>query len=122
MSYLKRGKVESCSRIKDGNGRLVQGEDEVQRIWKKYFENLYNIDPREQLAVLMCGFDGLRRSNYFEGEPIGRAEVKMRVKELKNRKCTGKYEVREEMIKGGGDRVVDWIWRQCNVAFEWCCA
>ena len=22
------------------------------------------------------------------------------------------------MIKGGGDRVVDWIWRLCNVAFE----
>ena len=22
------------------------------------------------------------------------------------------------MIKGGGDRVVDWIWRICNMAFE----
>ena len=22
------------------------------------------------------------------------------------------------MIKAGGDRVVDWIWRLCNVAFE----
>ena len=22
------------------------------------------------------------------------------------------------MIKGGGDRVVDWIWRLCNMAFE----
>ena len=25
-------KVESCSRIKDGNGRLAQGEDERRRI------------------------------------------------------------------------------------------
>ena len=24
----------------------------------------------------------------------------------------------ERMIKGGGDRVVDWIWRLCNMAFE----
>ena len=22
------------------------------------------------------------------------------------------------MIKGGGNRVVDWIWRLCNIAFE----
>ena len=22
------------------------------------------------------------------------------------------------MIKGGGDRVVDWIWRLCNMTFE----
>ena len=30
---------------------------------------------------------------------------------LKNGKVTG------EMIKGGSDRVVDWIWRLCNRAF-----
>ena len=23
-----------------------------------------------------------------------------------------------EMIKGGGEKVVDWIWRLCNMAFE----
>ena len=28
------GKVESCSRIKDGNGRLAKGEDEMRKIWK----------------------------------------------------------------------------------------
>ena len=22
------------------------------------------------------------------------------------------------MIKGGGDRVVDWVWSLCNMAFE----
>ena len=22
------------------------------------------------------------------------------------------------MIKGGSDRVIDWIWRLCNIAFE----
>ena len=22
------------------------------------------------------------------------------------------------MIKGGGDRVLDWIWRLCNISFE----
>ena len=35
--------MESCRRIKDGNGRLAQGEDEL-RICREYFEDLNNID------------------------------------------------------------------------------
>ena len=90
----------------------------MQWIWKEYFEDLYNIDTQEQVAVHMCGFDGIRRSNYFGEEPIGRAEVEMRVGKLKNGKATGKDEITGEMIKGGSDRMVDWIWKLCNMAFE----
>ena len=45
----------------------------------------------------------------FRGEPIGRAEVDVRVGKLKNGKSVGKNEITEEMVKGGSDRVVDWI-------------
>ena len=58
----------------------------------------------------MCGFDGTRRENYFRGEPNGRVEVKVRMRKLKNGKAAGKDENTREMIKGGDDRVVDWIW------------
>ena len=80
----------------------------MRKIWKEYFEDLYNIDTREQVAVLMCGFDGIWRGNYFGGEPIGRAEVEVRVGKLMNGKAAGKDEITGEMIKGG-DRVVDMI-------------
>ena len=73
---------------------------------------------QEQAAVHMCGFDGVQRGNYFRGEPTGRAEVEVGVGKLKNRKAAGGNEITGEMIKGGGDRVVDWIWRLCNMAFE----
>ena len=42
----------------------------------------------------------------------------MRVGKLKNGKATGKDEITREMIKGGGDRVVDWIWSLCNMVIE----
>ena len=42
----------------------------------------------------------------------------MRVGKDKNRKAAGKDEIVGEMVKGGGDRVLDWIWRLCNMAFE----
>ena len=53
--------MESCNRKKDGNRRLAQGEEEVKRIWKAYFETLYNIDTQEQVAFHICGFDGIRK-------------------------------------------------------------
>ena len=104
--------MESSNKIKDGNGRLVQGEDEVQKVWKEYLEDLYNIDTREKVAVHICSFEGIRRGNYFGGDPIGRAEVEVRVGKL------NKDEITEEMIKRGGGRVVDRIWRLCSMAFE----
>ena len=66
----------------------------------------------------MCRFDGIRRRNYFGGGPIGRTEVEVREGKLKNGKASGKDEITGEMVKGGGYRVVDWIWRLCNLAFE----
>ena len=37
---------------------------------------------------------------------------------LKNGKAAGKDDITGEMINGGGDRVVDYMWRLCNMAFE----
>ena len=114
----KGGNVENCSRIKDWNGRLAQGADEVRRISKEYFEDLYDIDTQEQVAVHMYGLDGARRGNYFGWELIRRTEVEVRFRKLKNGNSERKDEVTGEMIKGGDDRVVDSIWKLCNMIFE----
>ena len=52
----------------------------------------------------MYGFNGIQKSNYFRGEPIGRAEVEVRVGKLKNGKAAGKDVIIGKIIKGGGDR------------------
>ena len=44
----------------------------------------------------MCGFNGIQRGNYLEGEPIGRTEVEGRVGKLKNGKTAGKDEITEK--------------------------
>ena len=79
---------------------------------------MYNIYTQEQVAFHMCGLNGIRRGNYFGAELIGRTELRVRVDKLKNGKEAGKDEITGEIIKGGGDRVVDWICRLCSVAFE----
>ena len=49
MSKENYGKVEKCSRIKGRNGSLSLGKDGVRRIWNDYFEDLHNIDTKEQV-------------------------------------------------------------------------
>ena len=66
----------------------------------------------------MYSFNGIRRGNYFKGEPVGIAKFGVRAGMLKNGKAACKDEITGEMIKGGGDRLVDWIWRLCNMTFE----
>ena len=60
-----------------------------------HFENLYNIDTQEQVAVHMCCYDGV-------GGEIERAQVEVRVRKPINGKATAKDEITGEMIKGGG--------------------
>ena len=69
----------------------------MRRIWKKYFKDLYNVDTQEEVGVHMCGYDGVRRENYFGGEPIRKIEVEERVEKLKNGKVAGKDKATEEM-------------------------
>ena len=40
------------------------------------------------------------------------------MRKLQNGKAAGKDEVTGEMIKGGGDRVMDWIWELCYLDSE----
>ena len=123
VSYANGRKMKGWSIIEDGNGRLALGEAEVRRIRKKYFEDLYNINTKTYIAVHMCGLDGVQRGNYFGGEPIKKAEVEVKVGKLKNGKASGKDEVTGEMIEGRGDKVVNFIWKLCNISFavleEW---
>ena len=86
---------------------------------KECFEDLYNTDTQEQVAVHMYSFDEVRRDNYFGGKPIRRTQVEERVGKFKNRKASSKEEVMGEVIKGGGNMMVVWIWsRLYNMAFE----
>ena len=45
---------------------LTLGKPTKRSIWKEYFGDLHNIDTQKQVAVHMCGFDGIRRGGYFE--------------------------------------------------------
>ena len=71
--------MESCSRIKDGNGRLALEEDEVRRIWKDYFEDLYKMKLRVYMLIVSLAFVKVKggESECFRIESGVRAEQVM---------------------------------------------
>ena len=70
--------------MKNGNGRLAQGESEIRMIWKDYFEALYNMNAQELIVVYSCDFDDAQRGNNFVGEPIKIPETEVRERKIKN--------------------------------------
>ena len=86
-SKTKGVKTENCSRIKDRNRRLAQGEDEVRRIWKEYFEDLLQFT-----CVTLMGFgeetisdvsqlEELRLRVEWESSRMKRPQVRVRSQE-----------------------------------------
>ena len=51
------------------------GEDDVRKTWKKYFEDMHDVDTEKLVTVNMCGFDVAWKGNFFGGQPGSNTEV-----------------------------------------------
>ena len=58
---------------------MEMGDNKVCRMWREYFEDLYNMDTQKQVSVHMCGFNVVQRSISFGEELIGSNEGELRV-------------------------------------------
>ena len=75
--------------------------------------NVY-IDAVTKKVKMRIGNE-FRRGNYYGRKTIMKTEIEVRVRQLKKRKYAGKDKGHRRDNKGG-DSVVDWIWRLCNIA------
>ena len=67
---MKGEKLNHYSRLKDGIGRMVVGDNDVRKILKEYFEDLYNVATEVRVTLNIYGSDRVKMSNYFGLEPI----------------------------------------------------
>ena len=91
-SNVKGGKVESCRRIKDGNGRSIQGQDKVRWIWKENFEvlpfhNTSTEDERQQRSLGGLRLTGLDNGCYHKMRKDGSRKGRERTQEEQSETC-----------------------------------
>ena len=128
MKRVRKGGSRSEETVKDGNGRLVKG-NEARKRWAEYFESLLNVeDDREADVRVREGVEVPVFGDENERE-ITKDEVERALNETKAGKAAGMDGVRAEMLKKGGVTVLEWLVRLFNVCFflsvvpvDWVCA
>ena len=113
-----RGQQSSnCNRIKDENDRLLERKEEVLGRWRDYFKNLMNAGDDRNAEITCWGMNGGFGVSKKQVN-ITRNEVKKAIKKLKLGKAPGVDGIRSEMLKYGGEVMIDILWRVCKVAWE----
>ena len=96
------------SRICSRDGRILMEEEEVKERWKEQYEGLYREADGSGQPTL-C-----RRVPMEDGSEIEEEEVRRGVMRLKVRKAAGICEIMAEMLKAGGQVVVEWLIKLFN--------
>ncbi len=101
---------EKCEdvRMRGEDGELVGGESELQGIWKGYFEQLMNNEVEGEAVVTSMGTVAGRGRVPMQRE-ISRLEIQKAVARLRCGKAAGMDGITVEMMKYGGDAVVEWM-------------
>ncbi len=103
--------------VKDVDGRILREKEAVKGRWMKYFEKLMNIKSEGEAIVMCMGMIG-GGGEMHEQEKIKREEVMKTNGNLKNRMALGVDGITAEMLKYGGETVVEWMHKICGLAWE----
>ena len=105
-------------KVMDANGQLcVKVEDRIKR-FREYFMSLFDEEVVREAIVMGYGLEGIVRNEYNGHESIRREEVLSAVKKLNNGKFAGVDGIGSELLKYGGDVVVDWVWKLCSMCWD----
>ena len=114
----ERGGCKSGSdKVKDKEGNVLSEREAVKGRWKEYFEGLMNVENKKAAVVTCMGMErGGARLN-VQGQ-VSRREVKRAIGRLKMGKAPGVDGITAEMLRFGGEVVIDWMHLICNLAWK----
>ena len=91
--------------IRNEKGELAMNAKERAEIWKEYFDRLLNTEETMELIKI-----GYRESNELEVEGPSIEDVKEATINLKNNKLAGTDGINTELIKYGGNKLLNRIY------------
>ena len=97
------------SAIQDKSGKCLTEEKEILRRWTECCSELYNYESCGDNAVLYCS-----QPLEEDLQPILREEVEIAVASLKKGKSAGVDNIPAELVKAGGENLIDVLTEICN--------
>ena len=120
---LKKKKRMKMDVIRDKDGTVLKEEEKQLNRWKTYFEELFNVESKVEERDDEKALD---REDEKQDEIPTRKEVEEAVESLKSFKAAGPDGIVAELLKAGGEPVVEWvhriiqkIWKRERVVEEW---
>jgi len=110
---LTRQKQSTATTIKDKNGNNLTEETDILNRWTEYCSELYNYQSKGDTSILTN-----QESTNDDNFPILREEVENAIKSLKTGKSAGNDNIPAELLKSGGNSVVDILTAICNKIWE----
>ena len=122
MKLLTGSKVAPSDTILDEANRPLHKADEKLVRWKRYFEEVLNVQNTLEEGAL----SGLEDHSHTDAPEVTREEVERAVKKLQNGKAAGDDRIVAELVKNGGETMIDWlveliqeVWKTRRVSQEW---
>ena len=110
---LTKPKQTRVNTIQDKAGNCLTEEDAVLKRWTEYCSDLYNYQTQGDPNVTVC-----QESTNDDDFPILRVEVVAAIRTLKSGKAAGVDNIPAELIKHGGESVVDMLLLICNKIWQ----
>ena len=114
VNVKRKERNQMSMRVKDSDGNVVTDASDVKQRWKEYFEWLLNVDDGRRAELTESGLGVMNELSNGELE-IGVEDVRKVVKKLKGGKSPGVDGITSEMLKCGGECLLEWLRRVCNV-------
>ena len=102
--------------------RVVRVAEEKLSRWRRHFQKVLNVDSTVKEEVLA----NLEDHSHVETPEVNREEVERAVKRLQNKKAAGEDRIVAELVKNGGEAMIDWLmellqemWKTRQVPQEW---
>ena len=122
MRSLTQSRVTPTSIILDENNRPLHKAEEKLARWQRHFSEVLNVQNDLEEGVVMA----LEDHSQSDTPEVSREEVVRAVNKLQNGKAAGGDKVVAELVKKGGETMVNWlleliqeVWRTGRVPQEW---
>ncbi len=113
----RNGEQRREERIRRGDGVIVRRNEEIREVWKIHFEEMMNESMGGRAEVTTMGIKINEEWPHAQGRVV-RGEIVEAIRKLKLGKAPVSDGITAEMMKYGGEIVVDWMMLICNLAWE----
>ena len=113
LNILTRTSQPKSTAIEDRDGNLLTNNEKVKERWTEYCSGLYNVELNTDISIL-----DTRTEGSMETPPILKEEVEAAIGGLKSNKSPGIDNVPSELLKYGGEEILQALTDLCQKIME----